>query len=118
VGENLSPARVWCSGRADVGGLPHAFHMAQVGVWLWEATEPSPLSQGLTEARDNRFSFSSIPDTAGHHGRAENKIGARELLSHPQGLREERAGGEGHWVLPTRVRVIFISMGILPICIT
>jgi hypothetical protein len=33
-------------------------------------------SLGLTEARDNRFSVSGIPDTAGHHGRAENKVGA------------------------------------------
>ena len=28
---------------------------------------------GLTKARDNRF---SVPDAAGHQGRAENKVGA------------------------------------------
>jgi hypothetical protein len=61
-----------------------------VGVWLWEATEPSP-----PEARDNRFSVSIIPDGAGHCGRVENKMGAPgQLLGHPWGQREERAGTE------------------------
>ena len=76
----------------------------QMGVGLGEATDParggeqrdSPRSLGLTKARDNRFSVSSIPDAAGHRGRAEKKMRAlRDCSVYPQGRREERAGGEG-----------------------
>ena len=77
----------------------------QVGVWLREATEfqlavgwtrGSLRALGVTEARDNRLSVSGIPDVTGHHGGAENKMGAlRGGLSHPQDRRDERAGREG-----------------------
>ena len=80
-----------------------------VGVWLWEAIESqlkgggrgwgetrgSPRSLGLTETRDNRFSVSGIPDTAGHGRRAENKMGSRGHLGQSRGQREERAGRGG-----------------------
>ena len=48
-------------------------------------------SLGLTEARDNRFSVSGIPDAPGHRRRAENKMGALEEAWSPPGLK----GGEG-----------------------
>ena len=51
-----------------------------VGVWLCEATDlvhgASRRFLGLTEARDNRFSVSDIPDAAVCLGRAENKVEA------------------------------------------
>ena len=75
----------------------------RVGVWLWEAmnsalrrwTRGSPRSLGLTEARDNRFLVSGIPDTAGHLGRAENKMGAPGVDWSALGPRKERAGAGG-----------------------
>jgi hypothetical protein len=68
----------------------------QEGIWLWEATEPqlgrkwtrgSLRSLGLTETRDNRFSVSGIPDTAG----AENKMGDPGVTQSALGPK----GGEG-----------------------
>ena len=56
-------------------------------------------SGGLTEARDNRFSLSYIPDVTGHHRRAENKVGA------PRAKEKRGQGERGHWVVPTLVRV-------------
>jgi hypothetical protein len=35
------PPEFRCSGRLDAGGLLHAFHVAPVGVWLCEATDPT-----------------------------------------------------------------------------
>ena len=63
--------------------VDRTFHMAGVGIWLWEAMEHSPWgwrgssleSLGLTEARDDRFSVLDIPDAAGCHRRAENEVG-------------------------------------------
>ena len=76
-----------------------------MGVWLCEATDlvhgASRRFLGLTEARDNRFSVSGIPDTAGHHGRAENKLGGPGGISFSPGDEERRGQGErGHWVVP------------------
>ena len=76
-----------------------AARFPRVCVQLWEATDPahwgwtrgSPRSLDLIEARDNRFSVSGIPDTAGHHGRAENKMGAPGAA---QSVLEPK-GGEG-----------------------
>jgi hypothetical protein len=49
----------------------------------------------LTEARDIRFSFSNIPDTAVCHGRAENKVGDHRVDSGSGGGGEgKRVGGE------------------------
>jgi hypothetical protein len=71
-----------------------------VSVCLWEATEPhlargwtmgSQRSLGLTEDRDNMFSVSGIPNTAGHGGRAENKMGALGAAWSTPGPK----GGEG-----------------------
>ena len=82
----------------------------RVGVWLWEATDGpshqgrtrgSPRSLGLTEARDNRFSVSvsSIPDTAGHRRRAENKVGALATTWSDPGPKggESRERGDAGW---------------------
>ena len=71
----------------------------QVGVWLWEATNPSPQrvdrgspkSLGLIETRDNRFSVWGIPEAAGCRGRAENKVGALGVAGHSPG--QKRAEG-------------------------
>jgi hypothetical protein len=63
-------------------------------------TRGSPRSLGLTEARDNRFLVSGIPDTAGHLGRAENKVEAA-------GAGGKKGQGErGRWVVPRRARVL------------
>jgi len=66
----------------------------------------SPRSLGLTEARDNRFSVSGIPDTAGHCGRAENKMPPPTAWSAP-GLKGRERGvlggshsGESPWSVP------------------
>jgi hypothetical protein len=87
----------------------------QMRVWLWEAmnsalrrwTRGSPRSLGLTEARDNRFLVSGIPDTAGHLGRAENKMGAprgRSAIPRAEGRRGQ--GERGLWVVPMWARVL------------
>ena len=57
-------------------------------------------SLGLTEARDNRFSVLDIPDAAGCHGRAENKVEARWVAWSAWGLKGDRAVGKafgGFW---------------------
>ena len=61
----------------------------------------SPRSLGLTEARDNRFSVSDIPDTAVWCGRAENKVGALGGSSVIPGTKERRRreGGDGELTL-------------------
>ena len=63
-------------------------------------TRGSLRSLGLTEARDNRFSVSGIPDATGHYRRAENIMGA----SRAQGRRGQ--GERGCWVVPMQVRVL------------
>jgi hypothetical protein len=80
VRENPRPARVpvlWAGGHR----LLHAFHVSPGRCLAVEVrdssprwTRGSPRSLGLMETRDNRFSVSVIPDTAGHHRRAENKV--------------------------------------------
>jgi hypothetical protein len=83
MGENPVPPEFRCSGRVDTEDCHTISTRPWVGIWLWEAMKPqpasggggSPRSLGLTEARDNRSSTSGIPDTVGHHGRAENKMG-------------------------------------------
>jgi hypothetical protein len=57
-------------------------------------TRGSPRSLGLTEARDNRFSVSGIPDTTVHCRRAENKIEApQDVLVSPR-AKGRRGQGE------------------------
>jgi hypothetical protein len=51
--------------------------------WGW--TRGRPRSLGLMEARDNRFLVLGIPDVAGHHSRAKNKVGGLGWFSHPWG---------------------------------
>ena len=60
------------------------FHTAPVGYLAVGSHETpacqrgggSPRSLGLTEARDNRFSVSGIPDASGHRRRVEKKMEA------------------------------------------
>ena len=100
------PPELRCSGWVDAGGLLLAFYTAPGGClavgsqrtpargsWgVWTSGIPRSLS--LMDARDNRFSVSGIPDTAGHLGRAENKMGALGAALSSPGLKGERAGGE------------------------
>ena len=44
-------------------------------------------SLDLTEARDNRLLVLGIPDTTGHHGRAENKMGSLRVAWSALGLK-------------------------------
>ena len=100
VGENLHPARVlvlW-SGRhwkitahfpQGPGGGCLAVGSYRPILRGW--TRSSPGSLGLTEARDNRFSVSGIPDTDGHCRTAEDKMGALGLAESAPGTK----GGEG-----------------------
>jgi hypothetical protein len=78
---------------------------------MWEVTDSSLQgrwtrdslrSLGLTETIDNRF-----PDAAGHHGRAENKMGALWAGWPASGVEHRRGYGErGPWVVPTLARVL------------
>jgi hypothetical protein len=49
-------ASVWpeflCSGQAEAGGLPDAFHLALVCIWLCEATDPTWQGGGQGESPD------------------------------------------------------------------
>ena len=56
------PQEFRCSGWADVEGLPQAFHMPRVGVWLWEAMDPSVVGGGQVAVLGTRFSADGIPD--------------------------------------------------------
>ena len=75
----------------------------QVGVWLWEAMDPSPQwvdkrqskVSGPREARDNRFSVSGVPDAAGYCGRDENKVKAPGAAQSKRGEGRER--GAAGW---------------------
>ena len=63
----------------------------RVGVWLWEAMDPAH-GGGQGAVLGTRFSALGIPDTAGHLGRAENRMGApRGAAQSAPGLK----GGEG-----------------------
>lgn len=82
MGGNKRSGKKFLSQQADLGGLPHAFHMAPGGCLVvgrygsspQGVDKGSPMSLGLKEARDNKFSVSGIPDTTGHHRRGENKM--------------------------------------------
>jgi hypothetical protein len=94
----------WCSGQADTGRLLHTFHKALgVGVWLWEATDPSygggqGAVLGLWASRrpeiiGSQSLASQTPmDTA---EQLRTKWEPWGWLSQPQELREERARREG-----------------------
>ena len=79
---------------------------------LLGTTEEQALgSLGLTEARDNRFSVSDIPDTAECHGRAENKVGAPGATWSAPELKEEGTGGEGTGWFLGRCESLVLSGG-------
>ena len=94
VGENLCPTRVpvlWV-GRC---GRCCTLYTPQVGCWLWEAMNLARPG-GLGAVLVKRFSVSVISDTAGHHRRAENKMGALGVawsaLGPKGGVGRERGG--------------------------
>jgi hypothetical protein len=114
-GKTHVPPEFLCSGRVDTGGLAYTFHAALGGCLAVGSYEPSlrgwtrssTRSLGLMEASDYRFSVSGIPDTAGHRGRTENKMGAPGAARSSPGLKRGGAGrdgvlggsheGESHW---------------------
>ena len=71
-------------------------------------TRGSLRSLGLTEARDNRFSVSGIPDATGHCRRAENKVGAQEAAQ--SSLKRRGQGEMGLWVILTLRESLVQSM--------
>jgi hypothetical protein len=80
-------------GENPLGGQMHPedCHMLsmlpQVGVWLWEATDPSSAGGGQRAVLGTRFSALGIPDTTGHCRRAENRMRALELSPGAEGRR-------------------------------
>jgi hypothetical protein len=67
---------------------------------------------GQGEVLGTRFSASGIPDTTGHHRRAENKMGApRSGLVNPGDEGRRGQGKRGHWVVPTQARVLGLVHG-------
>lgn len=79
-----------------------------MGVWLWKATDPAHRG-GQGAVLGNRFSVSGIPDTAGHHGRGENNMGApweAKLAPGPKGGEGRERGGAGWFPVPTKTRVL------------
>ena len=95
-------------GGEDAEGLPHAFY-AGPG-WVSGCEKPwNPSSAGGEQGAvlGNRFSALGIPDTTGHCGRAENRMGAPGAAQSALGPK----GGEGRergrcCVVPTWVRVL------------
>ena len=107
-----------------MGGLPHTFHVAPGGCLAvgshrtqarGEWKRGNQRSLGLTEARDNRFSVLGIPDTTGHYGRAENKMGAPRVTWSSPGLKggEARERGGTGW-FPLRQESLVWSMARRP----
>ena len=56
---------------------------------------PSSGGDGQGTVLGTRFSALGIPDTAGHHRKAENRMGALGRPGQLQGQRKQRAAGEG-----------------------
>ena len=54
---------------------------------MWEATESKLSVSGQGAGLGNRFSILGIPDTTGHHGRAENKMGSLRVAWSALGLK-------------------------------
>ena len=87
----------------------HIFMRPRVGVWLWEATDPSLEGGGQGAVLGTRFSALGIPDTSGHYGRAENRMGspgtAWSVLGQKGGEGRGRGAlggfhaGEGPWTV-------------------
>jgi hypothetical protein len=79
-----------------------------VGVWLCEVTGPSLVGGGQGAVLGTRFSASGIPDTSGHQGRAEHRMGGSwggaQSAPGPKGG-EGRERGR-HCMVPTRARIL------------
>ena len=101
-GENLHPARVLMLWAGRHGRLPQAFQVVPVGVCLWEATDPAR-RDGQGAILGSRLSVLGIPDTMEE---LRTNGGPRGTLVSP-GAEGRRGHGErGHWVVPTRVKVV------------
>ena len=72
---------------------------------------PDQWGGGQGAVLGNRFSVSGIPDTPGHSGRTEIKMGSPGTALSATGLKEEEGREGAHWVVPTRVRVFGLVHG-------
>jgi hypothetical protein len=107
------PPEFWCSGWADAEGLPHAFHTTLCGYLPVGSLDPSSVGGGQGAVLGTRFSALSIPDTTGHRGRAENRMGALEGGLVSPGAEGRRGQKErGLWMVPTRARVPGLVCGL------
>ena len=119
VGENPSPATVqvlWAGGH---GGLLQAVHMAPMGVWLWEATDPSPGGRGRVEQGAFRGLWVSWrPEITGSQSWASQMpLDTAEKLKtkwrSPGGVSvspgaegKQEQGERESWVVPRQLRVL------------
>ena len=93
-------------------GLPFTFHVAPGGCLAVGSQWTLVNGSGQGEVLGTRFSASGIPDTTGHHRRAENKMGApRSGLVNPGDEGRRGQGKRGHWVVPTQARVLGLVHG-------
>ena len=113
MGENLRPARVlvlWAGGH---GRLPLAFHAAPGGCLAVLSHWSHSMGGGQGAVLGTRFSALGIPDTTGHRGRAENRMGALEGGLVSPGAEGRRGQKErGLWMVPTRARVPGLVCGL------
>ena len=83
-----------------------------MGDWLREATDPSSVGGGQGAVLGTRFSASGIPDTTGHRGRAENRMGAPGAAQSALVPKGGESRGRGRcWMVPTQVRVLGLVHG-------
>ena len=107
-----------CQSSSALGGrtwkdCPTLSTLPWVGVWLCEATGPSSAGGGQGAVLGTRFSALGIPDTTGHRGRAENRMGALEGGLVSPGAEGRRGQKErGLWMVPTRARVPGLVCGL------
>ena len=79
-----------CSGQADAGGLPAAFHTALVGIWLCEAGDPT---RSWVDKGQPLVPGSQAPASHARYSKgAENRIGAAGQHSGHRG--ESKRGQE------------------------
>ena len=109
VEENLCPAR---------GSRRTATYFPCNPEWVsgcLKPLNPSSAGGGQGAVLDTRFSASGIPDTAGHHGRAENRMGAGSgggVDSVSPWAEERRGQGRGiHCVVPMQARILGLVHG-------
>ena len=98
------PPEPWGSGRVDLGDCRALSTPPRWASGCGEPQKPrpggrgkgiSPRSLALMEARDDRFSFSDIPDIAVCYRRAENKVRAPGTAQSSPGLKGDEGKGRG-----------------------